>query len=131
MKKTIDDDFIKQVYKTSVYIWAFGVLVTWSIAGPLAAIGWTLGSALSVGILCSVEWIVKRAFVPEASDARGALAKFSLIKLLIIMAVLSIIILAGGRNFALVGGFCAGVVLTQGVIFLKTLGTLISQRSND
>ena len=131
MKTAIDDNFIKQVYKTSLSIWAFGVLVTWSIGGSYAAVGWTLGSMVSAGILRSLEWIVRRAFVPGAEDARSSLLKFSLIKLAIIAVVLSVVVLVGGRSFALVGGFCAGAVLTQGVIFLKAIGTMIFQRSNN
>lgn len=127
----IDDNFIKRTYRTSGYVWAIGVLASWAIAGAYAAVGWTLGAAVSVGILRSLEWIVRRAFVPGASDARGDLARFSLVKLVVVAAVLAGIVLLGGRSFALVVAFCAGVVLTQAVIFLKVLGMLICQYSND
>jgi hypothetical protein len=141
----IDDAFIRRVYKTSAYLWAFGVFVWiclwqgilargWVLSsnwGLLAALGWTLGSAVSVGTLWSLSWIIRRAFVPGNIEAKRNLGKFSLVKLVVITLVLAGIVRFGGRSFALVGAFCAGVVLTQGVIFLKVLGMLICEHSNN
>jgi len=127
----IDGAFIKRVYRTSAFVWAFGVPAAWCVAGPLAAIGWTLGSGVSFGILWSLEWIVRRVFVPGAVGARRDLARFSILKLVALAVVLIGVVGLGGRSFSLIVGFCAGVVLTQAVIFLKVVGKLICNYSND
>ena len=145
MTTEIDDAFITRVYRTSAYLWGFGVLVWmslwqglmakgWKLSpdwGLLAVLGWTLGSAMSVGTLWSLSWIIHRAFVPGNIAAKRNLGKFSLAKLVVVTLVLAVVVRFGGRSFALVGAFCAGVVLTQGVIFLKVIGMLICEHSND
>lgn len=128
MRTQIDEAFIGRVYKTSAYIWAFGLAVCLICGQYYAAIGWTIGAGVSVGIMRSLEWVVRRSFVPGNNGARAELAKVSIVKLLIIAAILSVIIIAGGRSFALVAGFCAGLILTQAVIVLKVLGMLVSGR---
>ncbi|MCE5314572.1 MAG: hypothetical protein ABFD49_08130 [Armatimonadota bacterium] len=141
----IDDAFIKRVYRSSAFLWAFGLLVLlglWPYLtakgvalspkwGWLAGLGWTLGSAVSVATLWSLEWIVRRAFVPGNIQAKRNLGRFSLVKLVVIAIVLAVIAKLGGKSFALISAFCAGVVLTQAVIFLKVLGMLICEHSND
>ncbi|MEN6356340.1 MAG: hypothetical protein ABFD83_04565 [Armatimonadota bacterium] len=143
--KEIDNAFIKRTYISSAYLWAFGVLVWMSLWyiftsrglklsphwGLMAAIGWSLGSAVSMGTLWSLEWIVSRAFVPGNAQAKRNLVRFSILKLIVIILVLGLIVKLGGKSFALIGAFCAGVVLTQAVIFLKVLGKLICEHFND
>jgi hypothetical protein len=138
----IDDAFIKRVYRTSISMWGFGALVWlglwqvltargWTLSpnwGWMAALGWTLGSAMSVGLLWSLERIIRRAFVPGNTEAKRNLGRFSLVKLVVVAAILAIIVIFGGRSFALVGAFCAGVALTQAVMFFKVVGMLICER---
>ena len=38
------------------------------------------------------------------------------------------VVLVGGRSFAFVGAFCAGLLLTQAVIVAKVLGMLVAER---
>ncbi|MCL5104733.1 MAG: hypothetical protein M1133_11560 [Armatimonadetes bacterium] len=130
MKTKIDKAFIKQVYRTSAFIWAFGVVVCLRLGRYDAAIGWTLGSAISMAVLRSLEVVVRASFVPGNERARGALAKFSIAKLLVVTVLLSGVVLLGGKNFTLIMGFVVGLVLTQAVIFLKVLGVLIIERLN-
>ena len=131
MTREIDEAFIGRVYKTSAYVWAVVAIVSLIAWNWLAAVGWTVGSAVSFGILRSLDWIIRRTFVPGSTSAQSGLAKFSLIKLAVITIIIVVMVLLGGRSFALIVGFCAGVVLTQAVIFLKVLGMLICQHSND
>ena len=130
MSTTIDEQFIRRVYTSSAYLWGFGFLVCWAVSGLGAAGGWTLGSALSIGILRSLEWIIRRSFVPGAPNARRALTRFSLLKLPMVLLVLMLAIWTAKSSFAFIVAFCAGVVLTQSVIFLKVLGTLVVERLN-
>ena len=84
MKKTtieIDEHFIARVYRTSAWVWAIGLLAALSVGAFYFAIGWTVGSAMSVGILWSLDYIIRKTIVPGAEGARSSLAKFSVVKL--------------------------------------------------
>lgn len=127
MRTEIDEVFIAQVYKTSACVWAIGLVIclaTWQLE---AAAGWTVGAALSMATLRSLEWIVRRCFVPGQTKAKASLARFSLIKLIAVAAVLSGVVLLGGRSFVVVGVFCAGVILTQAVIFAKAVKIVVHE----
>ncbi|MCE5198461.1 MAG: hypothetical protein ABFD54_16200 [Armatimonadota bacterium] len=135
---TIDEGFIRRVYKTSAFVWGFGVVVALIVSGWRTALGWTFGSAISFGTMWSLEWIIKRAFVPGNDRARSNLSRFSMLKLPIMALVLAGVVYVGAKTtphtVELLGyfvGFIAGVVLTQGVIFLKVLGMLICEHFND
>ncbi|MHB9038294.1 MAG: hypothetical protein ACYC64_16695 [Armatimonadota bacterium] len=141
----IDDAFIKRVYRSSAFMWGFGTLVLLSLWQGLtargvalssnwgwsAALGWTLGSAMSVGTLWSLEWIIRRTFVPGNVEAKRSVGRFSLVKLAVVVLVLAVIVKLGGKSFPLVAAFSAGIVLTQAVIFFKVLGVLICEYLHD
>ncbi len=124
----IDDGFLARVYRTSAVVGAIGLLACWSALGATAAAGWLLGALVSVGVVKSLEWIIKRSFVPGEEGARTALAKFSLVKLPVVMVVLGLVVWLGRSNFAFIGAFCAGLLLAQAVIVLKAVGFVISER---
>jgi len=128
VKAEIDDGFIGRVYVSSAYLWAFVALAVFALWGIVAAAGWTIGCALSVGILRSLEWVVKRNFVPGADKAKQEFAKFSLVKLALVVIILIGVVLAGGSNFGFVAAFCAGLLLAQVVIVAKVLGMLVAER---
>ena len=126
----MDEGFLGRVYRTSAYVWAFVALLLLSLAGWPAAAGWTVGSALSLGVLRSLEVVIRRSFVPGVPNARGSLTKLSVVKLPLILLVLGLVVWLGRNSFAFIIAFCAGVVLTQTVIFLKVLGMLFVERLN-
>lgn len=131
-KTEIDQAFIGRVYRTSAFLWAFGVLVCLAVFGWKAAAGWTVGSALSFGILRSLDWGIRLFFVPDNPAAQGQLARLSIVKLFALFAVLAVVVLVGGKSFAFIGAFCIGILLTQAVICFKVLGmALIRQSAND
>jgi len=66
--------------------------------------------------------------VPGADKAKREFAKFSLLKLALIVMMLIGVVLVGGRSFAFVGAFCAGLLLAQAVIVAKALGMLFAER---
>lgn len=127
----IDEAFIRRVYRTSVWVWLFPALVLLGFQSLGGAAGWTLGAIVSVGTLWSLEWIVRRAFVPGNLTAKSALGKFSVLKIAVLLPILGLAVWASSRSIAFVFAFCAGVVLTQAVIFFTVVVTLIRQRSND
>ena len=131
-KMEIDQAFFGRVYRTSAFLWALGVLVCFAAFGWKAAAGWTVGSAVSFGILRSLEWGIRRFFVPDNAGAQGQLAKLSIVKLFGLLAVLVVVVLLGGKSFAFIGAFCIGILLTQSVICFKVLGAaFIRQPAND
>lgn len=132
VKTEIDEAFFGRVYRTSAFLWAFGVLVCLAKLGWKAAAGWTVGSALSFGILRSLDWGIRRFFVPDNPGAQGQLGKLSIVKLFVLLAVLVGVVLLGGKSFAFIGAFCIGILLTQAVICFKVLGmALIRHSAND
>ena len=130
MTGTVDEAFIGRTYKTSIYLWVFGVFVCWAISGIYAIAGWTLGAAVSLGILRSLEVIVRKAFVPGAQKPKLELLKLGLVKIVGVLLVLALVVWIGKHSYSFVAGFCVGVALTQVVMFLKVVGMLVSQRLN-
>jgi hypothetical protein len=124
----IDEGFLGRVYRTSVVVWAIGTAISWGVGGLPAAAGWTIGSALSMGLLRGFERMARRSFVPGAEQAHRDFGRFSAAKLPIILVVLVGVVVIGGRSFELIAAFCAGVILTQAVIVLKALGLVIVGR---
>ncbi len=128
MTKEIDLAFIARVYKTSFVVWAFGALVLLSFSTAMAVVGWTVGSAMSFGVLRSLQWAVTKYFVPGNTMGKNCFSRFSAAKLLVIVLILSILLIIGGRNFEFVGFFCGGLILTQAIIILKVIGSLLTKR---
>lgn len=124
----IDESFIGRVYKTSAVVGLFGLLAAWSVGGLLAAAGWTAGALVSVGVLASLDRVVRRCFVPGEARPRKELAKLSIVKLLVILAVLCLAVWIGKFSLAFLFAFCAGLLLAQAVIVLKTFGIIICER---
>ena len=126
----IDEGFIARVYRTSAYVWAFGAMVAWSVAGPYAALGWTVGSAISVGLLVAIEWIVRRAVRPGNLRAKKVLTNAALLHWPIILMLLAAAVWLGGRRVAYIIAFAAGLGLVQAVIVLKAIGIFIIEQTN-
>lgn len=130
MVSTIDEGFIGRVYRTSVYVWAFGLLAGWALSGHRAALGWTLGSAISAGLLRGIEWFVGRTVTPGNARAKRSLVLVALLHWPALIAALAVGIWFGRGSFSYIVAFCAGLVLTQAVIVLKVIGMLVNQRLN-
>jgi len=127
----IDEAFIGRVYRTSVWVWLSATLVLLGFRSLGGVAGWTLGCAVSMWTLWSLEWIVRRAFVPGNLNAGSSLGKFSVLKIAVILPILGLAAWASSRSIPFLFAFCAGVLLTQAVIFFTVVVVLISRRSND
>lgn len=130
MSNEIDEGFIRRVFITSGYVWAFGLLASWSMSGWRAAFGWTVGSALSVGLLRAIEWFVRSAIRPGHKAARKQLLIVAIIHWPALVAVLAGGLWLARGNFPYIVAFCAGLVLTQLIIVLKVVGMLVNQYLN-
>ena len=128
MTRETDEGFVGQVYRTSAVVWAVGVACWWGALGFPAAAGWTVGSALSMGVLRGFEWLARGSFVPGSTTAKRDFTKFAAIKLPIVVLVLAAVVLIGGRSLSVISAFCAGVILTQTVILLRTIGAMTAAR---
>lgn len=126
----IDEGFLGRVYRTSGVVWAFGLLVSWSIAGLHAAFGWTFGSAISVGVLAGIEWIVRKAVRPGNLRAKKALTNAAVLHWPIILGIMALAIWLSGRRVTYIVAFVAGLGLTQVVIVLKTVGAMLVEHIN-
>lgn len=96
--------------------------------GLYAAVGWAAGSLVSIGVVRSLEIVIRRHFVSGNPDAGRALTKFSFLKLLAVLGILSLVAIAGRYGYEFIIAFCAGVLLAQAVIVLKTIGMLLYTR---
>ncbi len=126
----IDEGFITRVYKTSAVVWAFGVLAAWSIAGWFAALGWTVGSAISVGLLAAIEWMVRRAVRPGNERAGKSLLKAAALHWPAILLILAAAVWLGGGKLVYLLAFVAGLGLVQMVMAAKALGIAINELIN-
>jgi hypothetical protein len=123
-----DDRFLPSAYKTGIALWTIGAIGLLSLRCWSGLIGWTIGAMVSFGLVRSLEVFVRHNFVPGTTKSKQNLTRFSLVKLPIIVLILIAIVLLGGRDFALVGAFCAGLVLVQASIALTALRSLVAGR---
>lgn len=126
-----DEGFLGRVYRTSAYVWAFGALAIWSYFGLHAALGWTFGSAISVGLLFGIEWIVRKAVTPGNIRAKKVLTNVAALHWPIILAAMALAIWLSQRRVAYLVAFIAGLGLAQAVIVLKTLGAILVKRPRE
>ena len=124
----IDEGFLSRVYRTSAVVSAFGVMVAWSVAGPHAAIGWIVGSTISLGVLRGIEWFVGKTLRPGSERSGRALLLGALVHWPFLLALLAGAVWFGRGRFSYIVAFCAGLLLTQAVIVLKVVGMLVNQR---
>ena len=124
----IDLDFVHRVYRTSGVLALLIGLFLWEGRGAPSALGWLLGSVLSLGLLAGVEWSVRRFIQPEAQSAsRVVLA--SLLKLLAAAAVLFFAFIAALRGWISLPWVLAGFALPHLVAGLKLAGQWVISRN--
>lgn len=123
-----DDGFLPAVYRLSAVLWLIGTVVLTVFRLWNGLIGWAVGAAVSIGLVRSLELVVRHSFVPGATKSKKFLTRFSLVKLPIIVLILTALVLLGGRDFVLVGAFCGGLVLVQAAIALTALRSLVAGR---
>ena len=126
----IDEGFIARVLRTSVAVWGFGAIAFWGTLRWPAALGWTVGSAVSMGLLVAIRWAVMRAVTPDNPRAKRMLVVTALVHWPVLIGVLAAAVWLSRGRFSYIVAFCAGLILTQAVIVLKVVGMLVNQRLN-
>lgn len=130
MNNAIDEGFIRRVYITSGYVWAFGLLASWSVSGWRAALGWTVGSGLSIGLLRAIEWFVRSAVRAGHKPVRKQLLIVAIIHWPVLVGVLAGGLWLARGDFPYIVAYCVGLALTQLIIVLKVVGMLVNQYLN-
>lgn len=123
-----DDGFLAGVYRTGTVLWLLGLLILAVFRAWPGLAGWTVGCAVSFGLVRSLEVVIRRSFVPGAHKAKRDLANASLVKLPIVVLILSGLVLIAGRSFAVIGGFCAGLIVVQTAMVVNTLRSLVGDK---
>ena len=121
----MDAGFLKRVYRLSVAVWLFALLICWALGSLATAAGVTIGFGVSLGSLIVLERATRALFVTEGTKRRKlrrllgvALAKYAMIALILWAAFRS-----GWVNPV---GLAIGIGIPQGVMFLKALGTALT-----
>lgn len=125
----IDEGFIQRTCRTTLVVWGVAVFACLVFQLWFAAVGFTIGTAVSLGVLIALNRIIRRTVVPGAKRVGITLAKFGAIKFLAIAAIVFGVVMT--RRFDIIVGFCAGIALTQVVMFLKVIGMALIERMGE
>jgi hypothetical protein len=120
----LDPGFFSRVYKTSLVLIVIGALLIWERYKTPAALGWIVGSGMSLGGLAMVDWAVRR-FLTAESPAMGPLIGTSMAKIIGAAVVLAGIFAAAMRGWIGLIWVLAGFALPHTVVFLKLIGRAV------
>jgi hypothetical protein len=127
LRKVLDRQFLKRVYKTSVMIWILAAICAWAIGSLRDAAGVSLGFGISIGSLMLLERLVCAAFTPEAAGQSNRAIRKLLFAAVVKFAVIAFLLWVALRSgWASPVGLAVGIGLPEAVIFLKAIGTAIS-----
>lgn len=121
---SIDTQFIKRVYRTTLWVAAVILLCLTRTADLKIVGGFAIGTGIALALLKSHEIIVPRVFAKdgERSKRRNPLLTLMVLKYVGLGALLWLLLAHEWVNpVALFAGF----VLVQAVIFLKVVGLLV------
>jgi hypothetical protein len=117
----LDLSFIHRVYRTSIIVGIIAALLIWERFGPRAAMGWSLGSTLSLFALAMLEWSVRRYIQPGAKSMRSLIV-VSLAKTLLMFVVLGLSYVAATNGWLSLLWVLPGFMLPHLIIGLKFVG---------
>ena len=123
-----DRGFIRRTYISIAITWATAMCWAFAFQKPWIALSITLGTILGTAILASFDWLVRRAFVPEARSPRRALVKFGLLKYP--LYGLALYWLVRWDKISL-PAFCGGIVLVHFAIIMKMLGIRLIEKHGE
>jgi len=124
--KSLDLAFVHRVYKTTGWVWLVLVVLSLGFGNWLEyVIGVTIGTAISLLSLRTLELGVRWATEPGARRPRRALALLTVAKFVVIGVILYHAI---RTPLVSLPGLVLGLSLVWLVIVLKILGILFSQK---
>ncbi|HOK53285.1 MAG TPA: ATP synthase subunit I [Armatimonadota bacterium] len=123
----IDSGFLKRVYRTSVFVWLFALLLCSVFMTLSGAIGISVGFIISFSSLVLLERLVTMLMVPEwTSETKRVLRKLvilAVIKYGVIALTLWLVLKTAWVNPI---GLAIGLGLPMAVISLKALGIALT-----
>lgn len=124
----MDEGFIRRTYRTSAWVLALVLLYMLGLGAFRVAWSYAAGALLGLGVLRAYEWIVQRMAAPGRKPPTWLIVKLTVVKLPALALLLYLVVNSGWFHL---GAFAAGVVLPQGVMFLKALGLVLVQREEE
>ncbi len=125
MTSTSDGGFLSRVYRTSLLVWLLGSVAALGLWSWRAALGWTIGSLISGGVVRGVEVAVRGAIVPGNVDGKRILARFTFFKMIAVCAAIILVILAAGSDAQIIIGMCVGLLMVQAVMLAVGIRILL------
>jgi len=120
----VGDDFLQHVYRLTLVLAAVGVVGIGVIAGLPGALSFLIGSLFSLGVVLSIQFLVRRIVRPgSASKAKHWLAIITLGKYVVFFVGLYFLMKADWLN---IYALAAGIGLVQLAIILKAIKLMIS-----
>lgn len=124
----MDEHFTGKVYRSIALAWALAMLWALVLGKPWIALSITLGTVLGTALLLTLDYTVRRAFVPEAKSPRRALLIVALVKYPLIGLLLYMLVRWGRVS---IPAFCGGIVLVHFAILAKLAGVKIKEKQNE
>jgi hypothetical protein len=115
----IDEQFIQRVYRSSI-VWSL-VILSWLMMNKLipATVGFALGVAIGLGVLRTIEAVVKKVLTPgERDTAKMKMGIIGVIKYGILGLLIGMVVKAGWISLP---AFACGIGVPTAIIFMKTL----------
>lgn len=125
----LDLTFISRVYRTTAILVVILGLLLWESRGLPACLGLLIGAAVSLSMLRSLEWGVRRFISPDQRSA-GSLLGLSVLKLVLVAAVLVGTFLAARRGWVALLWVLVGFAVPHVVLVLKLVGQKVNEAMN-
>lgn len=114
-------DFIHRVYRTSIVVGLLVGALLWERFKMAAGLGWLLGVGLSLAVLRSAEWSVRRFLRPEEQSV-GRMMAVTAAKMATVFLLLILTFVGATRGWVNPVAMAAGFPLPGLVLGLKLIG---------
>jgi hypothetical protein len=106
-------------------VWLVGCVGSMGLWSWRAALGWSIGSLISGGVVRGVEVAVRGAISPGSLDGKRVLARFTFVKMVAVCAAIVLVILTAGSDAQIIIGMCVGLLLVQAVMLALGIRILL------
>jgi hypothetical protein len=121
----IDELFISRVYRSSFW-WSL-LVVSYLLMAKLlsAAVGFSIGVGVGLGVLRSIEGIVRIVFVPgNAGASKATMSALGIAKYALLAVIFALIVRSGWISLP---AFACGVGVPSAIICLKMLSGFFAE----
>lgn len=122
----MDLSFLRRVYLTSVWVSGLSAAAVYSRYSPRAGLGLLFGALLSLFLLMSLEWGVRRFVGPETRSA-GRLLGLVLLHLTLAGVMLVVAFLLARAGLLSLFWVIPGYALPHAVVGLKLVGRFLTR----